>query len=147
MYVVPDWLMTLAASGGSALVGAVATSAWETARSGIAGLFRRTGARRAELAGQWADETAVAMGQAPADQLAAARDRLAQAWQQRLIDLVQECPEVVDELRSWVEQTKRKLPAPQQGWVNTFVARDHATQYNAPGGSIVVNNSDSGTAD
>ncbi|TWG23609.1 hypothetical protein [Actinoplanes teichomyceticus] len=144
---VAEWLMTLAATGGSALVGAAATSAWEAARAGIAGLFGRAGARRAELVGQWADETAAALAQAPADQLAVVRDQSARAWQQRLVDLVREYPEVVDELRSWVEQTKRDLPEPRQGWVNTFVARDNATQYNAPGGSIVVNNTDGGTAD
>jgi hypothetical protein len=59
-------------------------------------------------------------------------------WQQRLADLVEEYPEIGEELQAWVQQVQAQLPSAQQTWVNTFLARDHATQYNAPGGSITV---------
>jgi hypothetical protein len=135
-----DWLTSIAVAGGSALVSAAATDAWESARSGMAHLFGRGGQRRRDAAERWADQTATAIEQAPESDLAATRERLALAWQQRLADLIEEYPEFGEDLRSWVQHMQALLPAAEQTWVNTFVARDHATQYNAPGGSITVTN-------
>jgi hypothetical protein len=135
-----DWLMSVAAAGGSAFVGAAATDAWQSARSGVVRLFDRGGQRRRDAAARWADQTATAIEQAPESERAVIRERLAVTWQQRLTDLVEECPELGRELQSWVRQVQAQLPAAEQTWVNTFIARGHATQYNAPGGSITVTN-------
>ncbi|MBF9132760.1 hypothetical protein I0C86_27950 [Plantactinospora sp. S1510] len=135
---VADWLLPVAAAGGSALVGAVATDAWQSTRSGVMRLFGRAGERRAELAGDWADQTATAITAAPVEELAAVRLRSAEAWQRRLADLVDEYPELNEALRAWAEETQRELSVAGRTWVNTFVARDQATMYNAPGGSITV---------
>ncbi|MFI6233288.1 hypothetical protein ACIBD9_06995 [Micromonospora sp. NPDC050784] len=134
------WILSAVAAGGSALAGAVATDAWQSARTGVAGLFGRAGQRRAELAEVWADQTAAEIASAPAGQQVAVRQRLALVWQQRLADLVEEHPELGDELRIWAADLRRRLPALQSDWVNTFIASDNATQYNAPGGSITVTN-------
>jgi len=137
---VTEWLATALASGGSALAGAAATDVWQTARSGVAKLFGRGGERRRELAERLADQMAgEILSAAPAvqDQV---RERWAAAWEQRLADLVEEYPEASDDLRSWVEEVRAQLPATQREWVNTFIAQGQATQYNAPGGSMTINN-------
>lgn len=133
-----DWLLPIVAAGGSAFVGAAATDAWQSARSGAVRLFGRGGQRRQDAAERWADQTAAEIEQAPEAERALLRERLALTWQQRLADLVEEYPEIGEELQAWVQQVQAQLPSAQQTWVNTFLARDHATQYNAPGGSITV---------
>jgi hypothetical protein len=104
----------------------------------MARLFGQGGQRRRDAAVRWADQTATAIEQAPESERAATRERLAVTWQQRLADLVEEYPEAGEDLRSWVRQVQAQLPAAGQTWVNSFVARDNATQYNALGGSITV---------
>jgi hypothetical protein len=135
---VAEWVLPLAAAGGSALVGAAANEAWQAARSGVVGLFGRAGRRRQELAAGWADDTAAEVERAPEEEREQARERLAPIWATRLADLVEEHPELGDEVRAWVERVRSELPAPQQTWVHTYIARDHAHQYNAPHGTISV---------
>ncbi|MEV4629761.1 hypothetical protein AB0J90_26200 [Micromonospora sp. NPDC049523] len=136
---VAEWILSAVTAGGYALVGAVATDAWETARSGVTHLFSRTNQRRADLATEWADDTSAEITAAPAGQQTQVRRRWEQTWQQRLADLVEEHPDLGEELRTWVDDLRRRLPAAEQARVNTFIARDHATQYNAPDGTITVN--------
>jgi hypothetical protein len=140
----PGWLITLAASGGSALVGAVATDAWQLARGGLTALFGRAGARRQELAAEQADQTAAEIEATSDAEQASVRDRLATRWQDRLVDFLTEFPEAEDELRAWAASVRAQLPAQHQNWMNLFVARDNATQYNAPGGSITVHHQGDG---
>jgi hypothetical protein len=135
---VPEWLMSVVAAGGSAFVGAVATDAWTGARAAMGTMFGRAGSRRQEVAEQLADQTAAEIEAAPADRQVEVRERWATRWQDRLTDLITEYPDLADELRSWVERLRAELPPTQQTWVNTFVARDNAVQYNAPGGTITV---------
>jgi hypothetical protein len=142
----PGWLITLAAGGGSALVGAVATDAWQLARGGLTAVFGRAGARRQELAAGQADETAAQIEAAPEADRAAVQERWARRWQDRLVDFLAEFPEAEDELRAWAASVRAQLPAQQQNWVNLFIARDNATQYNAPGGSITVHHHGDGGA-
>lgn len=134
---IPEALMAAVAAGGSALVGAVATDAWTAARSGLLRLFAR-GGHREEAAARWADEMAAELEASPPDGRTALEQRWAQTWQQRLSDLVEEHPQLGDDLRAWADRVRAQLPSSQQGWVNTFVAGDQAHQYNAPGGSITV---------
>ncbi|GAB3090323.1 hypothetical protein [Micromonospora schwarzwaldensis] len=133
---VAEWLMGVAGAGGSALVGAVATDVWGVARDGLAKLFGRGGDRRAALAQRWADESALTIE--GADDRLAAIEREAQTWQQRLADLLEEFPEAAEDLREWAERVRADLPTAQQSFANTFIARDSSSQYNAPGGNVVV---------
>lgn len=135
---VAEWVLTVASGSASALAGAAATDAWNVARGGLAKLFGWRGNRSAALAGRWADETAAAIEMA--DDQFAAREREARAWQQRFADFLEEFPEAADELRAWAEQVQSELPANQQSFVSTFLARDKSTQYNAPGGRMVIHN-------
>ncbi|MFV2085747.1 hypothetical protein [Micromonospora sp. LOL_021] len=133
---VAEWLIAVAGAGGSALAGAVATDAWNVARGGLSKLFGRGGDRRAALAGRWADETAAAIE--AADDRPAVLEREARTWQQRFADLLEEFPEAAEELREWADQVRRELPVAHQSTVNTFVARDDSTQYNALNGTITI---------
>ncbi|MFI6273063.1 hypothetical protein [Micromonospora zamorensis] len=90
------------------------------------------------MAQGWADQTAAEITGAPTEQQIEVRQRLALLWQQRLTDLVEEQPELGDELRMWATGLRQQLPEAQRDWVNTFIASGNATQYNAPGGSIAV---------
>lgn len=134
------WLLSAATAGGSALIGAVATDVWQSARAGVCRLFGRAGQRRGDMAQGWADQTAAEITGAPSEQQIEVRQRLALLWQQRLADLVEEHPELGDEVRMWAADLRQQLPAAEKDWVNTFIAGGNATQYNAPGGSITVTN-------
>jgi hypothetical protein len=90
-------------------VGAAAGDSWQAARAGVVALFGRGGQRRGELAEQWADQTAAEIEQAPEEQRPQVRERLAPVWQQRLADLVQEYPEVGEELRAWAQRLQAQL--------------------------------------
>jgi len=133
-----EWLAPVLSTAGSALVGAVATDVWQTTRSGVGRLFGRGGERRQDLAERWADQTAAEIERAPAEQQDQVRAQWADTWRQRLADLVDEYPEVGEELRTWAEQVRSELPADRQSFVNVFVSRDESHQYNAPGGTVNV---------
>ena len=134
---IPDALVAVVAAGGSAFVGAVATDAWASARTGLLALFSRAG-HPEEAPARWADEMSAELAASPADRRAALEERWAQTWRQRLSDLVDEQPQLDAPLREWAEQVRARLPEARQSWVNTFVAHDRAHQYTAPGGSITV---------
>ncbi|MEO3747989.1 hypothetical protein [Plantactinospora sp. B5E13] len=133
-----EWLTPLVSLAGPTLVNLATTEAWQSARGGLVRLFGRGGERRQAAAERWVSQTVAEIEQAPEERRAEVRERLAVAWQQRLTDLLDEYPEAAEELRVWVDQARTQLPATQQVQVNTFVARDSATQYNSPGGSITV---------
>ncbi|MFF5077949.1 hypothetical protein ACFY36_12920 [Actinoplanes sp. NPDC000266] len=135
---VADWLVALAATAGSTIVGAATGDAWGTAKEGIAQLFRRSGERRRELAQRWAEETAVEILATPTERRPEAQQRLASVWQQRLADLLDEFPEMAEELQAWTDHVRTELPEAQNTWVHTYVSRDNSNQYNAPHGEINV---------
>ena len=68
-----------------------------------------------------------------------AREDLLPTWRRRLADYLTQDPEAAQELRELVEQVQAKLPAQQQAWMQTNIAREHATQYIVQGGNQYVN--------
>lgn len=108
---VVEWVELLAASGGSALVGAAATDAWESTRAAVVRLFRRVGGKRQESVAIQLDEDATAIEEAEAG----ARDRIRQdllpAWQTRLADLLIDYPDAADELRMLISNVQALLPS------------------------------------
>lgn len=119
---VAEWILSLAAKGGAALIGAAATDAWQSARSGIVKLFDRTGSKRRKLIEAWLDDDAIALERAEPAERAHLRSELATTWQQRLADLLAEFPELREELEAWADRVGRELPADHQSWVQTSVA-------------------------
>jgi hypothetical protein len=117
-------LAELAAAGGSALVGAMATDAWQVTRSWVAGLFGRGGsaeyvAIEAQLDGHAA---LVAQAEDPDE----ARESLVAVWQLQLQSLLRQHPEVEEGLRELVAR------------VQTNIARDQATQNIVQHGTLHV---------
>ncbi|MGH3692698.1 MAG: hypothetical protein ACRDRX_01615 [Pseudonocardiaceae bacterium] len=107
-------LAALAASGGTALVAAAATDAWQSARTGFARLVTAGGWRH-ELVESRLDQTATEVERAAEPDVA--RERLLPVWQLRLSDLLEELPELAEDLRELTDRVQAQLPAAQQEWV------------------------------
>ena len=132
-----EGLEALAAAGGSAIVGAMATDAWEFTRSRMASLFGRGDARRTEaIEGQLEEDAGMLERAADTEH---ARQDLLPTWRRRLADYLTQDPEAAQGLRELVEQVQAKLPTQQQAWMQTNIAREHATQYIVQGGNQYVN--------
>jgi hypothetical protein len=115
-------LAALVRAGGTALVGAMGTECWETARSSAARLFGCGAAVRQHSTEALLDASAVVVTKAEdADQ---ARQRLLPVWCLELESLLRRHPEVEDELRILVAELHAALPAPQRTWVQAHLARD-----------------------
>ena len=117
-----DWLLQLATSGATTLVGAAATTAWEEARSGFARLFGRGEKKREEIAAVRLDALAAEVEQAESSERDAVRQRLLPVWQTRLADLLEEDPAVTGVLRSLRDELLVRLPKAQQQWVQNITA-------------------------
>ncbi|MGH3770263.1 MAG: hypothetical protein ACRDRW_02505 [Pseudonocardiaceae bacterium] len=136
-------LAALAASGGTALVAAAATDAWQSARAGFARLLTH-GERRQELIESRLDQTAITVERAVERDVV--RERLLPDWQVRLSDLLEERPELAAELRELISQVHAQLPTAQQEWVQArfevragrdayTAGRDQTITHHHPGGA------------
>ena len=126
----------LAGAGGTALVGAMATDAWQVTRSGVARLFGRGGSDRQTAIEAQLDGNAALVAQArDPDEV---RQSLVGVWRLQLEALLREHPDVEEELRALVAQVREALPAPQQTWVQTNIAREQATQNIVQHGTLHV---------
>jgi hypothetical protein len=144
---VAEWIATLAASGAGALVGAAATDAWQTARTGVIALFRRGGTGRAEFAAAQLDSDAKDVENAAAADRDQVRQKLLPLWQGRLTDLLAELSdndedsEVADELRELTRTVWAQLPASQQSSVQHITASaPGAIAQGAIGGNVITYN-------
>ena len=127
-------LEALAVAGATALVGAMATDAWQAARAGFAKLFGRGDRQKLELADRRLDQAAAQVAQADHNNQDRVRGELLAAWQVRLQDLLDEQPDAEEELRTLTAQIHAQLPATQQAWVQHNLARDHGTIYGVQAG-------------
>lgn len=133
-------LAALAASGGTALVGAMATDAWQVARDGVSRLLGHVGTdRRAALEAQLDANVALVERAHEPDQ---ARQALAPVWQLQLTQLLEERPELETALRDLTTRVQEALPAQHQQWVQTNIARDNSRLFAVQGGNIVYHESD-----
>lgn len=135
---VVEWIAAAAAAGGTALIGAAATDAWQTAREGVVKLFARGGKRRAELVRDRLDRDVAVIEAAGPGERDEVRAQLLPEWQMRLADLLEEFPDARDELRAWAEQVRAQLPAAQASWVQNNTAREHGTVFAVQHGSQSV---------
>jgi len=67
-----------------------------------------------------------------------ARDRVSLAWQVRLLDLLEERPEIADELRALVGQALTQLPTGGVSTVGYGVAAARDVTISASGGAIAA---------
>jgi hypothetical protein len=128
----------LAMSGAATLVGAMATDAWQAARSAIARLFGHGDKRRQEVAETRLDHAAAEVENADAAQRDQVRERLMGSWQTRLADLLEENPQEETELRLLIDRLRRQLPPSQQAWVqNVSASAPGAVAQGVMGGNII----------
>ncbi|MFD7735386.1 hypothetical protein ACFV6F_34000 [Kitasatospora phosalacinea] len=129
-------LIALAGAGGTALVGAMATDAWQTVRAGAARLFTRGGPERQRAIADRLDHDAELVARAAEPERV--RQGLAPAWQVEWEALLTERPELADELQGFVERTVAALPRAEQNWTLNVTAHGHGRAYGALGGNVVV---------
>jgi hypothetical protein len=130
-------LAALAAAGGTAVVQAMATDAWESARSGVARLLGRSEDphRQEVIEAQLDDDVALLQRAGDADR-ELVRQELEPVWRRRLATHLDQHPEAVDELRELVEQIRDRLPGEHRTVVNNQlnVVRDRGTGNFVVGG-------------
>jgi hypothetical protein len=129
-------LTALAAAGSTALVGAIATDAWETARNAMARLFRRDGDQRQAAIEVQLDGNVVLVERAnDPDQI---RQLLAQLWQLELTRLLEEYPDVESELRDIIARVQDTLPAEQKQWIQNNIAGGGGVVYGVQDGTQAI---------
>lgn len=139
-----EGLAELAAAGGTGLVGAMATDAWQATRAGVARLFGRAGPQRQAEIGTQLDSNAALVAEATdPGEVEEIRQSLAGMWRLELAALLRRDSGAEDELRALITQIHDALPAPQQTWVQTNIARDHATQNIVQHGNLHVHRPES----
>ncbi|HEX2299338.1 MAG TPA: hypothetical protein VHH34_12640 [Pseudonocardiaceae bacterium] len=135
-----EGLAALATAGGTALAAAMATDAWQSTRSAVVRLFGRDSAPRQATIETQLDCNATLVAQA--EEPDAARQSLAGVWRLELESLLRRHPEAEDELRALITQIHNALPAAQQTWVQTNIARDQARQNIVQHGTLHVHPGD-----
>lgn len=130
-----DALATLAMTGATTVVAAMATSAWDAARTGVLRLFGRGAAEPAAIEAQLDGNNALV---ARAEDGERARQSLVGSWRLQLEELLQQHPDVAGELQDVVADVQAKLPQTQQFWVQNVIARDHGHAYGAMHGNVNV---------
>ncbi|MFI2763583.1 hypothetical protein ACH5A3_32740 [Streptomyces echinatus] len=130
-------MTTLALTGATTVVAAMATDAWGTSRTAVAGLFRREGQdRQTAIEGQLdSDADLVAQD----DDAEGARRDLVPIWHRRLATLLnRQYPGAADDLRVLIAQMQAALPPAQQQGVQTNIARDNGQVFASRGGNVLV---------
>jgi hypothetical protein len=127
----------LAKAGSMMLVGAMATEAFDVARAGIARLFRRFKPGKEDALAEQLGEDGELVDEAADAERPEVRAKLAPSWELRLRRLLEEHVDAEPDLRELVARLESAMPGPQQNWVQTNIARDHATVYAAQGGNVI----------
>ena len=124
-------------AAGSAMVGAMATDAWDEAKSLVARLLGRGDSRRVEAMTVQLEEDATLVAKSGNNVIDAVRAELVPVWRRRLADFIEANPEAASELQAFVERVEAQLPARQQAWFR---------QYNqASSGGTVIAHQGTGT--
>lgn len=129
-------LAALAAAASTTLVAAMATDAWQTARTGILRVLRRGSSDEpAALAAQLDSEADLVLA---SDDAQAARQSLLPGWRLRLEHFLRENPDAAEAIRELTEQLAAELPRPQQQWVQTNEAHDNAQVFGVQNGNVII---------
>src|ERR1700722_9551583 len=104
----------LAMTGATTLVAAMATSAWQSARTGVARLFHRGGRALPAIEARLDSDAEIIKQAEDPD---GARKDLAGGCKQQLAQLLRESPESAADLAALIDQVRGELPPDQAGWV------------------------------
>ncbi|MFJ2632881.1 hypothetical protein ACIO6U_13180 [Streptomyces sp. NPDC087422] len=132
-------LATLAAAASTTLVAAMATDAWQTARTGILRVLRRGAEHEpGALAAQLDSEAALVVA---ADDAGAARESLQPGWRLRLEQFLRDNPEAAEAIRELTVRLEAELPGSEQQWVRyhqNVEAHDNARAFGVQNGNVII---------
>jgi hypothetical protein len=135
---VDEALLSLASLAGRTVAAAAAGDGWEAVRRGLARLLGRGDPARAGVAERRLEQAREELASVPAGQAELVRDRVAAAWQTRLLDLLEEHPEIAGELRALVGQARSQLPAAGVFAADHGVAAARDVTITASGGGVAA---------
>lgn len=129
-------LAALAAAASTTLVAAMATDAWQSARTGMLRVLRRgNDDEPAVLAAQLDSEAALVLA---SDDAEAARQSLLPGWRLRLEQFLRDNPEAAEAIRELTERLAAELPRPQQQWVQNNEAHDNSQVFGVQNGNVII---------
>jgi hypothetical protein len=103
--------LSLASLAGRTVVTAAFTDVWAATKHGFARLLGLGDPARTQLAEQRLEQTHEQLAGVPATELEQVQEHVAVTWHTRLLDLLEEHPEVAPDLRMLVEQVQTQLAA------------------------------------
>lgn len=103
-------LQVLASDAAKTVVAAAATDAWSWSKKAFVRLMGRGEAGRAELYEGRLEATSQELASASAGELEQVQQQLEAAWQTRVLDVLEEEPDLAPELRGILEQVQREVP-------------------------------------
>lgn len=109
-----EWLYALSMSGATALVTAAASDFWQEIRAGFRKLFGNGDQNREQLAERRLDEVATVIEQADDTAREAVRETQILVWRTRLADLLEEEPDLAEELRTLIGRVDAVLPRAEE---------------------------------
>jgi hypothetical protein len=121
-------LAALAATGGSALVSAMVTDAWEGFRGKVAKLFGRGDAKETEAALAQLDQSRKALADAAGPELDRAKMEQEIVWRTRLTDLLTRHPDAEKELSGLVSEIQAQTIGTAGHIEQHAIAKDNAQQ-------------------
>lgn len=135
---VEEALLSLASLAGRTVVAAAATDAWVSVKRRFARLLGRGDAVQAAVAERRLEQAREELTDVPADQLELVQARLAAACQIRLLDALDQHPEMAGELRALVDEIRAQLPAGTVSAAGHGVAAGRDVSITASGGGVAA---------
>ncbi|GAA3171758.1 MULTISPECIES: hypothetical protein [Streptomyces] len=128
------YLLTLAGTAGTSLVGLLVAEGWQQTRDGVVTVWRRFRPQTADEVGRDLDASRATALDAAESEGPDVTGPLQGRWAARFGELLAEHPEAADELRDLLEQWERRSPdgRPTDGGVRMEAhATDHGRIYQA----------------
>lgn len=135
---VAEEVVALASLAGRTVVAAAVTDVWGMTKRGFARLLGRGDAGQTELAERRLEQTREQLAGVPAADLEQAQAQLEGTWQTRLLDLLEEKPEMAADLQALVEQVQARLPAGAVSAAGHGVAAGRDVNITASGGGVAA---------
>ncbi|MFD8216330.1 hypothetical protein ACFV2U_21930 [Streptomyces sp. NPDC059697] len=118
-----DWVAALAQAGGTTLVTAMASDAWQGVRDAFGRLLGRGNADRENRALARLDAAAATVAQTSGQDGDAVLGQVAGQWQTRLQDFLEEYPEAREQLEALIEQARSQVPEEHAVHVTQTISR------------------------
>jgi hypothetical protein len=129
----------LAESGAAALLGVAGTPAWAEVSHEYAQVLGRGDNRLLRLITLRLEELAMRIDEASETERESLRRELQTSWATRLSDVLQEQPEIAQELEDLTTRTLARLPADQHVWVQNIRAAKGGSAYGVQHGNQYIN--------